>query len=363
MNRSISIAMFISITTFMVVAMVVVVQFFGANDTKAERIATIMAEDKEEPGYGKALYSGVKQASEASGLSVIIEDDIVEGNGQVIDMCSDLLNRNVATIVLTSRRFPAECEGFINSNKDVAFYGMSNDISADNYNVFSLRVYQARYLAGVLAGLHSKSGRIGYVAPAENPEVIRDIDAFALGVRNSNPNATVYVRWSNSWNNDAIEKKAVRALIEDKKVDVVSYHQNEPSVIEEADFYGVESIGLYDDFTEEYEHCLTSVVCNWKKVFTMLLTDNSKDDISNSVRWLGLDKGAVDLSAYSSAVSDKEKLFVEAARARILSGNDVFTGHIKDNMGNERCKEGESITDEELFNSINWYAEGVEIYE
>lgn len=70
-----------------------------------------------------------------------------------------------------------------------------------NFNNYFGRIYQARYLSGIVAGMNTKSNKIGYVAAMDstNSEVTGGIDAFAMGIYSVNQNAKVYVKVTNSW--------------------------------------------------------------------------------------------------------------------------------------------------------------------
>jgi hypothetical protein len=59
----------------------------------------------------------------------------------------------------------------------------------------------------------------------------------------------------------------------------------------------------------------------------------------------------------------EEKQKVEAAKERILAGQDVFSGVIYDNNGELRCDTGESVSDEVLLKKMTWFVDGVKLYE
>ena len=79
-----------------------------------------------------------------------------------------------------------------------------------NLSTYFGRIYQIRYLSGIVAGLQTETNEIGYVAAFPIPEVNRGINAFTLGVRSVNPDATVYVSWTNSWNDDTATADATK---------------------------------------------------------------------------------------------------------------------------------------------------------
>ncbi|MGK9797763.1 BMP family ABC transporter substrate-binding protein, partial [Salmonella enterica subsp. enterica] len=80
---------------------------------------------------------------------------------------------------------------------DVRFEHATGFKTAENVAQYDVRTYEGAYLAGVVAGKMSKTGKMGVVASVPIPEVIRNIDSFALGARSVNPNATVKVVWVN----------------------------------------------------------------------------------------------------------------------------------------------------------------------
>lgn len=96
---------------------------------------------------------------------------------------------------------------------DVYFFHCSGYKTADNMSAYFGRMYEMRYLSGIAAGLKTKSNKIGYVAAMPLPEVTRGINAFTLGVRSVNPDATVEVKWTNSWFDPTGEKQAAVELL------------------------------------------------------------------------------------------------------------------------------------------------------
>ena len=60
-----------------------------------------------------------------------------------------------------------------------------------NIRTYFVRIYQLRYLQGMLAGLKTQTGRIGFISYDRLPDNVQELDAFALGVRRTNPHARV----------------------------------------------------------------------------------------------------------------------------------------------------------------------------
>ena len=113
---------------------------------------------------------------------------------------------------------------------------ISTEGQPDNYHTFNGEIYQARYVAGIVAGMKLRemidSGAIqpenavvGYVAANKSAEVVSGYTAFLLGVRNVTPDAVMKVKYTGHWSNFPMEKEAAQALIEEGCV-ILSHHTN-----------------------------------------------------------------------------------------------------------------------------------------
>ena len=101
--------------------------------------------------------------------------------------------------------------------------------TAPNLGTYIGRFYEARYLAGVLAGASSHKGTAGYVAGFPVPEVVQGINAFTLGMRSVNPEARVKVIWLDAWFDPAREREAAQALMQ-QGADVLTHHSGSSAV-------------------------------------------------------------------------------------------------------------------------------------
>ena len=128
---------------------------------------------------------------------------------------------------------------------DVYFcHGTGYKNNGVNMNNYFGRIYQARYLSGIVAGMKTESNLIGYVSAMgqENSECTGGIDAFAMGVYSVNPDAKVYVKVTNSWYSPTEETNAAKALISEG-CDVIAQHCDTPNPQLEAENAGVWGVG------------------------------------------------------------------------------------------------------------------------
>ncbi|HSV31760.1 MAG TPA: BMP family ABC transporter substrate-binding protein [Atribacteraceae bacterium] len=243
---------------------------------------------------------------------------------------------------------------------EVIFMHCSGYRMADNVGVYFGRMYQARYLSGLVAGSLTESNVIGYVAAHPIPEVVRMINAFTLGVREVNPYAVVRVVWLFSWYDPGKETEATKALI-DAGSDVIAMHADSGATALAAEEAGVYVIGYNSDMSRfaPTRH-LTAPIWNWSVLTTYVAEQVINGTWRPENLWWGMDTGIVDLAPFGPAVPEEVRNLVGAARERIVEGAwKVFTGPIRDQQGAIRVAEGEVMSDEDLL-SFSWFVEGVE---
>ncbi|HEY0846860.1 MAG TPA: BMP family ABC transporter substrate-binding protein, partial [Noviherbaspirillum sp.] len=129
---------------------------------------------------------------------------------------------------------------------DVMFEHATGDRIADNMSAYEARTYEGAYLAGIVAGKVSKNGKLGFVASIPIPEVFRNINAFTLGARSVNPQATTSVVWVNTWINPEKERAAALQLISGG-ADVLIQNTDSPAVLKVAQEKGVRAFGWDSD--------------------------------------------------------------------------------------------------------------------
>ena len=334
------------------------------DDAVKETVGFVMSGSISEEGWNGMHYKGVKAASEDMGFRLLIKENVKEFTGECKNVVKELVEDGAKMIILSSYGYAEEVKDLVKEYPEISFYVNSSEYHDKNMTSYFVRMYQVRYLSGILAGMQTKTNTVGYVAAMANNEVNRGISAFTLGVKRVNPDAEVVVAWTDSWDDEKKEKEAARNLIEKEEADVLAYHQNQQYVLDVADESGVKSIGYHQAYSEYSDKYLTSVVCNWERTYRELLREflQGRSNINENT-WLGLEESVVELSAYSELVTEEEKEAIETAKQEILSGNDVFSDEIYDSDGELRCRDGESISDTVLLEQFDWYVEGVRFYE
>ena len=243
---------------------------------------------------------------------------------------------------------------------DVKFEHATGFKTADNLAQYDVRTYEGAYLAGVVAGKMSKTGKLGVVASVPIPEVIRNIDSFTLGARSVNPKATTRVVWVNKWFDPGKEREAATTLI-GQGVDVLMQNTDSAAVVQTAQEKGVYAFGWDSDMSSfgPKAHLAASMI-NWGTYYTKRVGEVLDGTWKTGTSWLGLKDDGIDLGAFNAALPDDVKALVAERKKGIIDGSaPIWKGPIIDNTGKEAVAKDAVATDDFL-HGIKFYVQGVE---
>ena len=242
---------------------------------------------------------------------------------------------------------------------DANFVHVSGFKTADNMSTLFGRMYQPRYLSGLVAGSMTETNVIGYVAAFPIPEVIRGINAFTLGVREANPDAEVRVVWTNTWFGPPEEKEAAEALL-DQGADIIAQHQDTTEPQKAAAERGGSSIGYNSNMRAFVgDSVLTGPVWNWGPAFVKFAEQARDDSWESEQYWGGMDDGIVGLAEFSPSVPEDVAALVAEKQAMIVSGEmDVFCGAMMGQNGVQFLDDGQCLEDGQML-GMDWFVEGV----
>ncbi len=294
-----------------------------------------------------------------------VQTTVVEAVAEGADaerVMRDLAQQGHGLIVATSFGYLEPALRVAAEFPDVRFEHAGGYKTAANLSTYNARFYEARYLAGMLAGRASRVGIAGYVAAFPVPEVVQGINAFTLGMREVNPAAQVRVLWLNSWFDPVRERDAAQALI-DQGADVLANHSGSPAVPQaaQANFRakGVRAIGYQSDmraFAPDAQ--LAAVVPDWGGHYTQAAQAVLEGRWQPRPVWGGMKDGMVQLVAIDPALPADIRQRVETRRAEIVAGRfKPFRAPLRDNAGKLRLRAG--ALDDTAIATMNWLAEGV----
>ena len=245
-------------------------------------------------------------------------------------------------------------------NKDVVFMHCSGYKAAENVGNYFGRMYEPRYLSGIVAGKMTRANVIGYVAAFPIPEVIRGINAFSLGVQSVNPKAQVRVVWTQTWFDPGIERDAADSLL-DVGADVLAMHQDAPATLQAAEARNAFVIGYNSDMRDFAPNAfLTAPVWNWGPLYSKIAQEVKDGTWKSESIWWGMKEELVQLAPISDRVPADVKALVEEKAAAIKAGTlHPFDGPVTDQNGDVQVAAGSTADDAHLL-GMSYFVKGVQ---
>lgn len=330
-----------------------------------------ISDPAEGSGYAYTHDIGIQGMQENLGLTdeqIVRKLNVDDGDPEAITAAlQECIDEGCNVIFATSWGYMQPTADMAEKYPDIYFsHGTGYLSNGTNFNNYFGRIYQARYLSGIVAGMNTKTNKIGYVAAQDssNSEVTGGIDAFAMGVYSVNPDANVYVKVTNSWYDPDAEKAAAEELLA-MGCDVMSQHCDTPYPQTLAQEKGVYGIGYNSDMSKETpDSCLCSVIWNWSAYYTSAVQSIIDGTWDGSNYYGGMADALVEMTNLADFCADGTQEKVDEAAAKIIAGSfNVFDGVIETNEGGTVGKAGTTLDDTTIKGGINWYFKNVVVLE
>jgi basic membrane protein A and related proteins len=321
---------------------------------------------KDDYGWNQGHAQGVTAVKKIDGVKVVEEENVPE-TVQVQKTMESMISLDGASLIFATSfgywehmlkvaaKYPKV--QFLHGGPTVWKEGMPTN--AGSYNGF---IDEAQYIAGIVAGYTSKTGKLGFVGAKPYPASLRNINSFTLGARTVNPKATTQVIFTGDWVLPVKEAEAVNSLA-DQGIDVVTCHVDSPKVvIETAEKRGIFSSGYHvNQSTLAPKGYLTGAEWNWEKVYTDYVNWLREGKSWPHMRRGGLRAGIVRNAPYGPAVSEKARKQADDAKAKFTDGSfAIYKGPMKDNTGKTVIPAGKSYDATDIWlESMDWLVDGV----
>lgn len=256
----------------------------------------------------------------------------VKDNNQVIFTTTPLLMPDSLKVAL---KYP-----------EIQIFNCSLNYAWKTIPTYYARMYEVKFLTGLIAGSMAKGENIGYEADYPIYGSIANINAFAIGVAMVNPNIKIYLRWTSG-------KKT------EKKADATHL-----AVVSARDMISADGcnrrFGLYSDENGEIQNIATSVL-DWgifyEKIIKQMLDGTwkkvSEKETASRNYWWGLSAGVESLIC-SSQMPYGTKRLVDTFQSLIVEGSfHPFEGTFLDQNGKEHGKKKTILSNEEII-TMDW---------
>lgn len=331
---------------------------------KHTKVGFVMIGSRDDKSYNQSHYDSMETTAGKLNLDVLYRESVPtdETSKEVME---ELIEEGCEIVICNSYDYGEWIYEMAEKYPEIYFFHASGITQNKNLATYFGRMYQMRYLSGIVAGLQTETNEIGYVAAFDISEVNRGINAFTLGVRSVNQDAVVHVEWSGSWTEDEAVEVATNKLFDNYNIDVIAMHTDSIRALEMAEERGIWSIGYNVDNSEEFPNTfLTAPVWQWENYYEPYILKCLQGKFRGENYWEGTSTGVVGLAEITENAKPEIKEAVAKTRDKLENGFfDVFYGPIVDSKGVVRIREGENMSDVTMLNNFDWYVEGVVIHE
>jgi len=230
---------------------------------------------------------------------------------------------------------------------------------SDNMASYGLRLYQARHVQGIIAGMMTKTNKICYVAAYPIPEVIREINTYYLGAKKMNPDVDIDIVWANTWYNPSKEADAANVMMAEG-CDMMAQHTDSPAPLQAAQSQGKLGFGqASDQFKFAPKAQLTATIDNWGPYYVQKVGQVIDGTWTTGNYFGHMNDGSVQMAPFTN-MPDNVRMKAAEIKQAISDGKYfAFTGPIKDNTGKLQLKAGE-VADDTHLNTMMYYVEGID---
>lgn len=296
----------------------------------SKKIAFIHDKDAKQSGWTNQHEMGRMHAQEVFGKKIQTKAYFYAFDENPEEVITKAIEEGYKIIFTTSARLmPASLKVAI-KNPSVMILNCSVNISHRYIQTYYGRMYEAKFIAGAIAGSLCEDGKIGYVCKYPIYGSIADINAFALGVQMINPQAKIYLQWASVGSLES----AIRTLMEDgirliSSLDGVALWEK-----------NYRTYGLFWAKNNKLES-LAIPVCNWgvyyEKLIQRILDGTIRHEYEESQKALnyywGMSADVVDILCSDAVTSPVQKL-ATFLKESIRSGNcNPFMGKFISNTG------------------------------
>jgi basic membrane protein A and related proteins len=345
----------------------------GGAGVEPMTIGFIYVGPKDDYGYNQAHAEGAKAMAEKFKWIKLVEEASVPETSAVAESMRSMIDIDKAKVLFPTSfgYFDPHILKMAAEYPDVQFFhcaGLYKEgVHPKNIASYFGYIDEAQYVAGVVAALTSKSGKLGFVAAKPIPQVLRNINSFTLGARSVKPEATTQVIFTGDWALPLKEAEAVNSMA-DQGIEVVTCHVDSPkTVMETAEKRGLFCTGYHaNQAALAPKGYLTGAEWDWSNIYSKLAEDFQAGKtvqgggIPHFLRG-GLKEGFCKVSDYGAAVNADAKKAADETKAKFMGGSMViYKGGLKDNTGKEVIAAGKELKQQDLkLEEMNYLVEGV----
>jgi len=306
----------------------------GSQETPTEqsetslKVGLLLPGNINDKGWNASAYEGLMAAKDEFGVEVAYQEAVTQSDMEEVF-------RNYATsgynlIVGHGYQFSDAAAKVAEEFPDVKFVILNGSVSnGKNLASYSFTNWEPGYVGGYLAGLLTKTNKIGAIGAEKTAVIEKSMNGFAQGAKAANPNAEVTIAYVNTWDDVAKGKETALALIADG-ADVVTCDANAVGLgaIEAAKEQGTYHIGFVDDqFEVAPEVVVASAIQSNQEMVRLVVKETLEGNFNPAANIRGIKDGVEGISSFHDWENKLDKEIIDKVKQveqDIIDGKITF---------------------------------------
>ena len=244
------------------------------------------------------------------------------------------------------------------NHRDIKILNCSLNASHKYIRTYYARMFEAKLLTGMLAGIMTDTNKIGYIADYPIVGMVASIDAFAIGVKMVNPRAKIFLEWSTLKENQNVD------LTEKLYKMGATYISHQDMIVPQ---HATRRYGLYR-VNGETPVNLAFPVWDWGKFYERIIRNiqhgtwntENKSESGKAVNYFwGMSSGVIDVM-WSPAIPSETRNLLETLKLSITRYEfNPFNGILHSQDGIVQADPDHRMSTKEII-AINWLTDNIE---
>ena len=302
--------------------------------------------------YWHELGRKALEASFGSHVQTVMRDNVAEIDSQAA--MEELIGEKYDVIFACSPVFLDACIRESVAHPEVKILNCSLLAIYHKVRSYYLRIHEAKFILGAIAGVMTENDLIGYVADYPIVGLPACVNAFALGAQMTNPRAKILLDWTTLPGHDPQASLAAQGERIFSNRDIRAPHMD------------TNAFGLYRLNDGQIEN-LAIPVWNWGRLYQGIVRSilsaayagegaQSADRAMNY--YMGMSTGAIDIIC-SKRLPEPQRRLVELLHARIREGTFLpFVGPLYDQEKTLRTEHNVALTPQQII-GLDYLADNV----
>lgn len=280
----------------------------AASGGTAGKIAYMTNASINDGGWNQACYGGMVEAAKQYNFETAYTENIDKAD--YVTTLSDYANMGFDLIFVPGNEYTDAILEVAPNYPDVGFMVLNGDICGDNYISIKADNVQMGFMAGVVAGLRTKTKHLGYVGAEEITTSIDCLNGYEQGAQYIDPAIDVASGYTGSWTDSAKGKEIAISMISAKDVDVFFGNAGQVDVgvregaAEHTDRYGIAQPS--DCLQENPDLILTSIVTDNVALISLGLEDWVNGSFGGKVYSAGAAEKVLSYGAFGNNAKEFE---------------------------------------------------------